>query len=244
MILAVCGKGGVGKTAVTALLSRAALDAGIRPLLLVDADPVGGLVSAIGETTARSLGEVRSQVLQAARGSTDAERARLADDLDYLVMEALCEREDYALLAMGRKLEKGCFCPVNNLLREALDGLIEPFAAVLIDAEAGIEQVNRQVTRRVNRVVVVTDGSARSAATLDTIALMVGTERCVEVRNRVRGEEIAVHTSLVPLAGRVPEDDMVRRFDADGRPLWELPADNPALVAARRLVESLEIGAC
>ena len=42
-IVAICGKGGVGKTAVCALLSRAMIDAGVRPLLLVDADPVSGL---------------------------------------------------------------------------------------------------------------------------------------------------------------------------------------------------------
>ena len=71
----------------------------------------------------------------------DELRVRMADELDYRVLEALAERGDYALLAMGRTQEKGCFCPVNTLLRHAIETLSAPYAAVLVDAEAGVEQI-------------------------------------------------------------------------------------------------------
>ena len=58
-IIAVCGKGGVGKTVFSALLARALAAAGVQPLLLVDADPVGGLTSAIGERAVETLSGVR-----------------------------------------------------------------------------------------------------------------------------------------------------------------------------------------
>jgi CO dehydrogenase maturation factor len=62
---------------------------------------------------------------------------------------------------MGHNEEKGCFCPANKLLKNAIDSLIPAFRGVLIDAEAGIEQINRDVTGRVNRVIAVVDASQR-----------------------------------------------------------------------------------
>jgi CO dehydrogenase maturation factor len=230
-VLAICGKGGVGKTAVCALLSRVLLDAGVRPLLLVDADPVMGLTSAIGERVAKTLGTVREEVLASVREGEDAKQA-LADRLDYLVLEALEERDGYSLLAMGRKREEGCFCPVNSLLRDALDLLLGPFAAVLIDAEAGIEQVNRQVTRRTSQILLVTDGSRRAAATLALLA---------ELRGANRGATAEALPEGLDLAAMIPEDETLRRFDQEGRSLWDLPPDGPAMLAARRLAQALRL---
>ncbi len=236
--LAVCGKGGVGKTVVCALLSRALRDDGGRdPFLLIDADPVGGLTAAIGESDVRTLGDVREDLIASVRDSDEAARKRVADDLDYRVLEALVERDGWGLFSMGRKLEKGCFCPVNSLLRSAIDVLSEPFAAVLIDAEAGIEQINRQVTRRVNRSLVVIDGSARSIGTLELITDLLGAERVAAVLNRHRDGDPLPDLN-VELYGAIPEDDTLRRFDREARPLWELPADNPALAAAREVARA------
>jgi len=238
-ILAVCGKGGVGKTAVSALLARAVLDHGATPLLLIDADPVTGLTLALGEPANRTLADVRAHLIDSARGSDDTAREQLARELDYLVLEALQEREGYALLAMGRTAEKGCFCPVNTLLRHAIDALTEPFAAVLIDAEAGVEQISREVTRGVTQVVVVTDGSQRSAHTLEVIVEMIGADRVVVVENRGPAGPGASLPEGVLRVGAMPEDSALRQLDREGRSLWELPADNPARVAARDIAAQL-----
>lgn len=244
VVLAVCGKGGVGKTACTALLGRVLLHGGVRPLLLVDADPVGGLASAIGERAVRTIADVRERLIASARTADEAEKARMAVDLDYLVMEALLERDGYSLFAMGHSQEKGCYCPVNTLLRQAIDLIVEPFAAVIIDAEAGIEQINRQVTQRVSRILVVTDGSTRSADTLQLIAGMVGktpigvvVNRCAEGHAGPRGLPAGVE-----FLGAIPEDETLRDFDRKGKPLWELPEENAAVVAARRVARALGFG--
>ncbi len=235
MIAAVCGKGGVGKTAVTALLARALLEnEASRPVLLIDADPVQGLTSAIGETAVRTLGDVRHEIIATLREGVDAKKY-VADRLDYMVLEALAERDGYSLFAMGRKQEKGCFCPVNTLLRQAIDLISEPFAHVLVDAEAGLEQINRQVTRRTQRVLAVTDGSQRSRQTLELIAEMVPVP-VGAVANRGMQTELP---EGVDRLGEIPEDETLRRFDAEGRSLWELPDDNPALEAAREVARAL-----
>ncbi len=238
-IFSVCGKGGVGKTAVSALLSRAFLDIGPQPVLLIDADPAGGLVSAIGQRADKTLAGARDQLVASARGAGDVEKQRLAQDRDYLVMEALVEGQGYSLLAMGRMEAKGCFCPANTLLREAIDLLAEPFSMVLIDAEAGLEQIARQVTRSVTRVIALSDGSARSVQTIDLITQMVDPAIMGVIGNRVDDVDDLELPPNVELLGVIPEDPEVRAFDRKGRPLWELPSENPALAAARSVAEKL-----
>ena len=234
-VLAVCGKGGVGKTAFSALLSRALIESGVTPLLLVDADPVGGLTSAIGERAVDTLAGVRDRFIAEARRGGKSGAADAAQLLDYSLLNALVERKGYALLAMGHNSEKGCFCPANKLLRSAIEGLVPAFAGVLIDAEAGIEQINRDVTARVTRVVAVVDASQRSLDTLRMIVEMVGPERVAVAANRCSEAESLSLPEGVPLLGRIPEDETLRRFDREGRSLWQLPVDNPALEAVGRI---------
>jgi CO dehydrogenase maturation factor len=238
-ILAVCGKGGVGKTAFSALLARALLLGGKTPLLLVDADPAGGLVPAIGETFRTGLAGVRERLIRSVRDADGAVRDRIAGNLDYMVMEALEERKGYAFLAMGRESQKGCFCPANSLLRDAIELLAAPFATVLIDAEAGLEQISREVTRRVTRVLAVSDGSKRGADTVAQILDMIGPERVEVVLNRAgTGLPAPLPRGLAYLA-EIPEDPEVKRRDQAGMSLWGLPDDNPALEAARAAARRL-----
>ena len=237
-IFAVCGKGGVGKTALCALLSRAILEAEAGPLLLVDADPVSGLTSAIGERGIKTIGDVRDQIIATVRQGEDAKK-KVADQLDYLVLEALAERDGYALFAMGRNTKKGCYCPVNALLRDAIDLIVDPFSVVLIDAEAGIEQINRQVTRRVSRIIVVTDGSARSIETLQLITELVPPSLVSVVANRCDELPSEPLPAGIEYIGALPEDDELRRFDRAGTPLWQLPRSNPSVVAARDIAKTL-----
>lgn len=238
-IFAVCGKGGVGKTVVSALLGRTLLDAGVRPLLLIDADPVGGLAAAVGEPVVRTLGDVRSQVIERARRRGEDEKQRLAAELDYMVLEALIERDDYGLLAIGRNTNRGCFCPVNTLLRSAIDVVADPFAAVLIDAEAGIEQINREVTRRVTQVIAVTDGSARAREALSLIVGLTGERPVGVVANRGEAAALEALPDGAVALGTLPEDDGLRQFDRQGRPLWQLDRDGAVWGAARGIARRL-----
>ena len=239
-VIAVCGKGGVGKTVFSALLARVLLEEGIKPLLLVDADPVSGLISAIGERPENTLAGVRDGFIGEVRKSGKAGTAQASEQLDYFVFNALAEREGYALLAMGHNQEKGCFCPANKLLKNAIDKLIPGFACVLIDAEAGIEQINRDVTGQVTKVIVVVDGSQRSMDTLKMITTMVDKQDVCVVLNRAAGGIAADIPEGVKLLGDIPEDEEVRSYDRQGKPLWMLPDDNAALKAVRKIASRIE----
>lgn len=241
-ILAVCGKGGVGKTVLSALLARTLIEGGHSPLLLVDADPVGGLALAIDAPPARTLADVRTKVIDALSRESEP-RDWVSRRLDYLVLEALEERENYAMLAIGRTSESGCFCPLNQLLRQALDLLIDPFEVVLVDAEAGVEQITREVTRRVTRIIVLVDGSYRSTSTLGQITELAEGITVSAIGNRLdEPGEVGSLPEGVDLLGLIPEDGQVRSFDRQGRSLWELPSDNPTLAAVRRIAAKLGLG--
>jgi len=236
-VLAVLGKGGAGKTVFSALAARALKDMDAGPLLLIDADPTGGLSFAVGADTGRSMGQVREALIRKA-GRTDPDE--LARRVDWMALEALQELDGFSLLSMGRTEGRGCFCSVNKLLREAIGTLIKGYAIVVLDAEAGIEQVNRQVIRRVDFPVVVTDGSVRGF----NAARQVG-ELLVRygfgsggglVLNRADGPAANTPEGLSFL-GTVPGDEQVQKFDMEGRSLMGLPDDSPALRAVRGIVE-------
>jgi len=228
MILAVCGKGGVGKTTVSAVGARALAARGTRSMV-VDADPAGGLAIALGIEPKKTLNDVRKEIIAEIKAGRREERD-LAVSVDYLVSEALTERGSMAFLAIGRPEDVGCYCKVNVILKDAIEGLGGMFDAVLIDAEAGIEQVNRKVMGSVDYVLLVSDTSAKAVKVAETIKdvadRMVGGEGAGLLVNRYRDEgeveRIRSQTAL-DVIGTVPEDDTVRRFDASLTSFFELP---------------------
>jgi CO dehydrogenase maturation factor len=251
--VAVSGKGGTGKTAFTAMMARALLESGrAGRLLLIDADPALGLPSAVGVRVKRTMGQVREEIIRTARSGTREEKTQLGETLDYMVLEALVEADRFALLAMGRTETLGCFCPVNDLLRGAVETLSKNFDTIIIDGEAGVEQINRQVVRQLDTLIVVSDATARGLQTAALIKKMVWDDRVIQcdklglVFNRVQGNEEFLQRSAreigLDVFGYVPQDDIIGQYDLIGRPIMELPANSPGLVAVRTVVEGHILG--
>jgi CO dehydrogenase maturation factor len=248
-LIAVCGKGGTGKTASIAMMTRALVESpATGKLLLIDADPAMGLLSALGVSVRRTMGEVREQIIRTSRSGSKEEKARIADQLDYMVFEALTEFDDFSVLAMGRTETLGCFCPVNTLLRVAIETLSDNFDTILIDGEAGLEQLNRQVVRQLQTLLIISDPTSRGMETAATIKKMVEDEKVIRceklglVFNRVRNSEEFLRRAAgeleIELVGLIPFDDNVASFDLLGRPITELPADSPSLAAYCDVVEN------
>ncbi|MDD5711430.1 MAG: AAA family ATPase [Smithellaceae bacterium] len=169
-IIAFLGKGGVGKTVLSALAGKILAAQGKR-ILYVDADPAMGLTAALELDDIKTIGAVREEIIRRAKTSgSAAEKQDLADNVDYLLLEALYECAEFGMVAMGQTGTQGCYCPVNNLLRSTISRIASQYEAVIIDAEAGIEQVNRQVVEAVHYPVIVTDNSKRGAQTAVMIA--------------------------------------------------------------------------
>jgi CO dehydrogenase maturation factor len=248
-LVSVCGKGGTGKTAVTAMMARALVDSHrAGKLLVIDADPALGQLSALGVKADRTMGQIREEIIRTAQqGKKDAKTA-LVDQLDYMVFEALNELDDFALLAMGRTETLGCYCPVNSLLRNAIEKLSESFDTILVDGEAGLEQINRQVVRRLDILVIVSDPTSRGMETAAAIKSMVEDEKIIECKrmglvfNRVIGNEALLEQSAkkigLELFGFVPHDQEIAAFDLVGKPITQLPGNSSGQSAVRKIVEN------
>ncbi len=245
-ILALVGKGGTGKTVLSALIARQLVAAGQKRILLIDADPAMGLALALGAGTTRTTGDIRREIIQNAHKQ---QKNQLAGTLDYLLLEALQERDSYSLLVMGRMDTQGCYCPVNALLREAIDDLAQNFDYILIDGEAGIEQINRQVIKRVDVLAIVSDASLRGIHTAKLIGEISGKikgmepERIGVIFNRVSQiastHEQEIKNANLEVFGWVPTDSLVADFDARGRSLFELPDNTPAIQAIQPILEDI-----
>jgi CO dehydrogenase maturation factor len=246
-LIAVCGKGGTGKTASIAMMARALVEDGrAGRLLLIDADPAMGLLSALGVSVRRTMGEVREEIIKTAKRGKEEDKAHIGDMIEYMLFEALTEADNYSVLAMGRTETLGCYCPVNSLLRGAIETLSKNFDTILIDGEAGLEQINRQVVRELHTLLIITDPTARGLETADVIQRMIRVDNIMDcqklglVFNRVRGNEQLLRDAAAKLdldiAGMIPFDEIITEHDLIGRPVTDLPADSPALSAVRDVI--------
>lgn len=253
-MVAVAGKGGTGKTASVAMMARALMEnPRTGSLLLIDADPACGLLSALDVEVRRTMGEVREEIIRTARRRDntepdgDAVQKLINEKMDYLSFEALTETDDFAVIAMGRTETMGCYCPVNSLLRDAIKTLSSGFDTILIDGEAGLEQVNRQVVKRLQTLMVISDPTSRGIETAAALKHLVEEDRAMEVErlgivfNRVRGAEDVLEARAeeigLDLFGLIPFDDTIAEYDLVGKAITDLPADAPSLMAYRKVVD-------
>ncbi len=248
-VIAVCGKGGVGKTAFTAMMARMMKNRDdVGRLLVIDADPALGLPRTLGITVEHTMGDVRNAILEAAT-SQEEEKTEIVNTLDYMVMESLVEADGYAFLAMGRTDAKGCFCSINDILKAAIHSLTDSFDTILIDGEAGLEQINRQVMDRLDTLIILSDASHRGRQTISYIQKMVEEEQVIFCRktgvvfNRVRMPEELLRQETKEMGlevfGIIPPDEAIERTDFEGDPLWELSEDSPALMAVRKICDEV-----
>jgi CO dehydrogenase maturation factor len=252
-LVAVCGKGGSGKTALVALMTKGLIQDGRTRLLVIDADPTMNLAGVLGLRPERTVNDIREQVIREARTAGRSEKEHLARSLDYLLFEALTETDRFSFLVMGRPESLGCYCPVNDFLRDGIETLARSYDVILIDGEAGVEQINRQVMQGVDTLLIVSDLSSRGLETAALIKTVLGAHPEVFrvrqaglVLNRVRDlgaytGEAAARTGL-ELFGVLPEDETVTRLDMAGVPLLELPDNAPVFLAVGPILERVIAG--
>jgi CO dehydrogenase maturation factor len=231
--IAIAGKGGVGKTSISALLIKLLSAKG--SVLAIDGDPSSNLHMALGLPLEQTIGSIREGMLDhKAVGKSGIPKP---DYLELKVREALVESEGIDLLAMGRPEGPGCYCAANNWLRNSIDRLAGNYAFVVIDNEAGMEHISRQTTRNVDILLLVSDPSIRGITAAVRMKDLIGELRsrvgriCLVV-NRVRGGvppqiKKIIDEAGIELIAAIAEDPDILDLEVRGSPLIDLPADSP-----------------
>ncbi len=245
--IVIAGKGGTGKTSISALLVEALSKKGV--VLAIDADPATNLNQALGIEAGSTVGRVREDMARDIQSGALAPGISKPEYLEGQIRAALVESKGFDLLAIGRPEGPGCYCAANNMLRMSIDRLGRGYRYVVIDSEAGMEHISRQTTRDVDALVTVSDPTQRSVRTAAAIKDLIG-----EMRTRVGRIVLVVNRSpdgLPPEIARAAErlgfdspltigqDPSLAGLEIAGRPTTELPADSPLRLGVAALVARL-----
>lgn len=250
LIIAVSGKGGTGKTLVSSLLVKVLSQTG-KDILAIDADPDSNLPEALGVDVEKTVGDVREELKQDTAARKIPTDVNKWDILDYKIMESVVETPKFDLLVMGRPEGSGCYCAVNNMLRKIIETLSSNYDFIVIDTEAGLEHLSRRTTQNVDIMLVVTDISKRGMLTAQRIGelsseLDITFQEMFLVLNRVKSEneeEIrkkADETGL-EVIGTIYEDDLVKDYDIEGKPLIELSLDSNPVKSVSEILTHIKI---
>ena len=228
--IAFSGKGGVGKTTLAALSVKYLLNKGIKPVLTVDADPNSNLNMTLGIEFSETIADAREEILDkkvpAGISKTDFISGRLE--------ELIAEGKGLDLLVMGRPEGPGCYCAVNNLLREYLGRISKRYQAVVIDTEAGMEHLSRRTTGDLDVLFIVANPdpvSITAASRIQKIAkkLRLKIKNTCFILNRTDNEisgpiRAAIKESGLNVFATVPEEKSLKTASEKGRTILEIPA--------------------
>ena len=246
-VIALTGKGGVGKTSLSAAILRILTEE--KPeakILAIDADPAVGLSVALGVEVRETLDDIR---LRVARDVTEglSETQDILAEARFRLFEAMEEQRGFAFLAIGRPEAAGCYCAINTYLRQVISLLTDEFDYVVIDGEAGIEQINRRVMEKVTHLLCVSDQSRKGIqiiATINEVAnTLVAADQVGAVLNRVLLPERVTESEIggVPLLAVIPPDPAHAENDIEGRSVFDLPPDSVLLSGARTILQRMNI---
>ncbi len=245
-IIAVAGKGGVGKTTLSSAFVRILCEAHPDARILdIDADPAVGLSTALGVEVRETLDDIRKGIIDSVEAGQNKEALEMLGEARFRILDTLVEADSFAFLAIGRPEGAGCYCKVNAYLKEVINMLSHDFDYVVIDGEAGIEQINRRVMEKVTHLILVTDPSRKGTSVVETIRLvadeLVMYEKCGAIINRVDDETLIpyIHIEGTEILEYVPSDPEHASNDIKGISVFGLPEEAPIMKGARSALGKL-----
>ena len=225
-VIAMAGKGGTGKTTVSALLLNYMLHSNLTPILAVDADANANLNELLDMDVELTLGEIRRDL----KGDIPAHITR-DQFMEMKVHQALIEAKGFDLLVMGQPDGPGCYCAANQHLAMTMDKLAGNYKYILVDNEAGMEHLSRMNLRAIDILLVISDPSARGILTAKRISELTK-PLAIEIKEKhlivnrapnpvpeallAKIKETVDNTDL-PLAGILPSSDQLIAQELSGK---------------------------
>lgn len=254
MKIAITGKGGVGKTTLSAVLSYLFAEDG-RRVIAVDADPDANLAQAFGlsDNDIKDLKPITElkELIAERTGATPGSMGgvfRLNPKVDDIPEQFGKRLDGIVLLVIGKHKEasSGCYCPENVFLKRLLKHLVvERDEVLVVDMEAGIEHLTRGTAEAVDAFIVVVEPGQRSIQTAKVVkemAQQMGIKRTFVVANKVHSEEdinyIKDSLSTMEILGKIGFNPKIVEADMKGLPPYK---HCPELVDEVRVIkENLE----
>ncbi len=245
--IAVAGKGGSGKTSISALIIRYLVKNNMRPVLAVDADPNANLGESLGlkieETVGLMLDRFQKEKIDIPSGMSKEAY------LEYRLNSIMLETRDFELLSMGRGEGQDCYCYPNTILRKFIDRLSDSYSFIVMDNEAGMEHLSRGTTQDIDELLIVSNHSVKGIRTISRIQELVK-----ELKLHVKNESIVINMApyqldpfivneletlkLAPDA-IIPQDELIYQADLQQNSLLNLPDNSVAVKAIDRLMTKI-----
>jgi CO dehydrogenase maturation factor len=248
---AVVGKGGSGKSTFAVLFAQQLIKRGIHPLL-IDADPtMSHLAKILGVEPTTTIEKIRQELIDVAAHGNKDQKTKMATSIDDVVEKSIIKQDNYSLLVMGQPVDSGCFCPSNTLLRDVIENITNKYNLIIIDCEAGVEQIHRNVIKSIDYLIILSDSSQRSLETAD--AIRNSAQRFMDLKeygvviNKIKESQKGQIQAVVgkynfPLLGMIPNDGEIENYDFQGIPLMKLPDKSKSIAIIKNIIDKMDLG--
>ena len=248
VVIAVAGKGGVGKTSISATITRCLVERyPDKKILAIDADPAVGLSTALGIEVELTIDDIRKEIIASVEDGDTKSAVELLGEAKYRIFDALVETEGYSFIAVGRPETAGCYCKINTYLKEVISILSSEFDYVVIDGEAGIEQINRRVMEKVTHLLLITDPSKKGCNVIQTIKgvadNLIMYEKVGAIVNRMADSSLKeyIDTNNIPVLSYINDDKNLSVFDIQGENIFHLPEESNVVAGVKEALEKIGV---
>ena len=232
--IAVAGKGGTGKSTLSAMIIRYITEEIGKPVSAVDADPNASLGALLGLHVQNTVADIREEIVEKKADFAGMSKERY---IEYSIEESIIEKDKFDLLTMGRPEGPKCYCYVNNLLRKYLDKVGTTYPFIVTDNEAGMEHLSRRTTNNVDLLLIVSEPTIVGALTIqrilklaDSLPITIRKKLCV--LNQV--QKSGIHENLqqkldsleIEISGMFPFDQEIYDLAACGASVFEISKEN------------------
>ncbi|MFX1503274.1 MAG: AAA family ATPase [Promethearchaeota archaeon] len=252
-IIAFTGKGGVGKTTCLILLLKFLIEYKKNyKILVLDADPDANIADLINikvhfkDTIAGKMVNIRKKIEKnMIFPYKDNKQAIEAE-----IFNCILHVEPFDVIEMGRTEGEGCYCNVNNVLKNALDIISENYDLVLVDSPAGLEHFARKTGKDVSDLIIIVDLTKMALHTLKRI-LEVSNEVSLDFKNYwILGNRISsdsekilaeklnlLENPQIQFLGLIPEDEEIMKYNLVSKNLLNLSSENNAYKKVKNIFE-------
>jgi CO dehydrogenase maturation factor len=247
-IIAITGKGGVGKTTTSSLIIKRLIEKNFTPVLAVDADPNTCLDVALGVKVEKTIGRVREEAGEEAKKgmATGISKQQL---IEMKIAESLVEADNFDYIAMGRPEGPGCYCYANNVLKSAIGEISSNYPYIVLDNEAGLENLSRRIVQKVDLLLIVTDASKVGLETVKrlydlAVEMKIEFKKTAVIVNRMRQDELpetalefkkTINADVIGL----PFDDEIATLAEEGQKLTLVSDNNKVIQKIDSFIDTL-----